>query len=50
MADSGFNWGGFAGGLLGGVGSLIGAGINSATQKQINKENMQMQKEFAQNA
>lgn len=49
MAESGFNWGGLAGGLIGGLGSMIGAGINSATQKQINKENIAMQKEFAQN-
>lgn len=44
MADNGW-----LGGLLGGFGSLIGAGINSATQSKINKENMAMQKEFAQN-
>lgn len=46
MADNG---NGFLGGLLGGVGSIIGAGINSATQSKINKENIAMQKEFAQN-
>ena len=37
------------GGALGGVGSLIGAGINAGVQSKINKENMKMQKEFAQN-
>lgn len=37
------------GGLFGGLGSLVGAGINSATQSQVNKENIEMQKEFAQN-
>lgn len=44
MADNGW-----LGGLLGGFGSIIGAGINSATQSKINKENIAMQKEFAQN-
>lgn len=37
------------GGLLGGLGSVVGAGINAGVQSNINKENMEMQKEFAQN-
>lgn len=37
---------GWIGGALGG---LLGAGINAGVQSKINKENMEMQKEFAQN-
>lgn len=40
-----FNWSN----LFGGLGSMFGAGINSATQMKINQENIKMQKEFAQN-
>lgn len=43
---SGLGW---LGGALGGVGSIIGAGINAGVQDKINKENIAMQKEFAQN-
>lgn len=46
MAD-GLGW---LGGALGGVGSIIGAGINAGVQSKINKENMELQKEFAQNS
>lgn len=38
------------GGLIEGVGSLLGAGINAGIQADINKKNYEMQKEFAQNS
>lgn len=41
---------GWIDGLLGGFGSLIGSGINAGVQSQINKQNADLQKEFAQNS
>lgn len=41
---------GWIDGLLGGFGSLIGSGINAGLQSQINKQNADLQKEFAQNS
>lgn len=49
MANNGSNLG-WLGGAIGGAGSLIGAGVDSWTQQKINKENYEMQKEFAQNS
>lgn len=49
MANNGPNLS-WLGGTIGGVGSLIGAGVDSWTQQKINKENYDMQKEFAQNS
>lgn len=37
-------------GLLSGIGSLAGAGINAAVQNNINKKNANLQREFAQNS
>lgn len=49
MADKKSNNLGWLGDALGGLGSIIGSGINAGVQDKINKENMKMQKEFAQN-
>lgn len=40
----------FLGGLFAGIGSIAGAGIQAKAQENINKQNIQMQKEFAQNS
>lgn len=41
---------GWLDGLLGGFGSIVGSGINAGVQSSINKQNADLQKEFAQNS